>query len=902
MYASDWIRMLDLNKIDLYPLQFANCERLRNNDAVYIFDEVGGGKTISSGIMALDYLDRNPNDKVLVITTNSLYRYCPAFQGGQFKNDWMSKLPFVETNLDKNIIIVNNHASKFKSPASYGLVIIDEAQLFLNKSSLRFEMLTQNICAKKIVFLTATPIKEGVQDLNTYLEIAKKVLGKRVSHEWIADINTTNKDAKDVICSGFDAKSPVTRYFKDTIMALNVRGYKKNQAKRLLPHLWEYSGINEKDSLMLCNINEIYSKDSNSRFVIFTRFVEKEAIKIGKYFEDNGYAPFDNNINALKTCYIVTGRNGDELSRFSGKTNLPTILILTYQIAEQGINLPGFNYVINYHISAYPSALEQRFGRIDRMGMSGSVYPEINVCYLICKDRFDSNTSNFYEAVSTYIYSLLSYLPSKNMLLSKKIIDQYIQKKSLVEEYIGKILRLCDNSEEIEKIISYFRDTSNIENSLKAETALKNETPITVPGIGFGEESELLEFCLSHEIIFDCDNNEIEIEKNLILAIRAACNELKRHFSFNAAQFNQIEFQTMINAMQDKIFYCKFEWTALSSIDSIDFKNGIGYIDAITESAKFISENELYNSYREIFEKCVKIPQLFEQCKPRLNKFFEDKFIDNDLNSIFPVLGYKHLLEKLHLLEKFDFSVKDSSLLLKNIDSLINTLPFFKMCLKFRANLHSLAYCNDGTYRIHYDFNPFVCAMGRLSDMQLEVSDKFKEEYFNGYIRFSGYSLFFTKFFYIDMSTDKVVIASNWYKLAYHYSRKEEFSKCIEGGFLEGGGYAVSTVKRVESKYRELEDILKRIAILESSNKQTSSDCSLGDDERVSLYRQRDMANQALEKIKKCNSLFHDFVFTEKGNLRKWIKWSSLRTNYYKHSVYINDYWTQGIYSELFDY
>ena len=45
---------------------------------------------------------------------------------------------------------------------------------------------------------------------------------------------------------------------------------------------------------------------------------------------------------------------------------IPDILIVTWQVAQVGINLPTFNYVVNYHIPSIPGYLEQRYGRIDR--------------------------------------------------------------------------------------------------------------------------------------------------------------------------------------------------------------------------------------------------------------------------------------------------------------------------------------------------------------------------------------------------------------------------------------------------------------------------------------------------------------------------------------------------------
>src|SRR5690606_29247852 len=140
-------------------------ERLNSNDAVYIFDEVGSGKTINSGLMALDYLEKNPKERVLVITTNALARPNIAKVRGQFLDDWFNKLPFTILGYENRIDVVNNHHSKFKRKKEYGLVVIDEAHLFLNKDTQRYQNLVHNISAKKVIFLSATPIKENDSDL-----------------------------------------------------------------------------------------------------------------------------------------------------------------------------------------------------------------------------------------------------------------------------------------------------------------------------------------------------------------------------------------------------------------------------------------------------------------------------------------------------------------------------------------------------------------------------------------------------------------------------------------------------------------------------------------------------------------------------------------------------------------
>lgn len=170
-YNRTWINYIDSSILDVYPIQFANCDRLQNNDAVYIFDEVGSGKTISSGLMAMDYLFNNPQEEVYVITTNALVRKKDPSEYGQFLGGWYKKLPFNSLGLTNRIKVINNHYSNINQLKSCGLLIIDEAHLFLNDEALRNKCLRE-IKSKKIVFLTATPIKSSKDDLYKYVEIA----------------------------------------------------------------------------------------------------------------------------------------------------------------------------------------------------------------------------------------------------------------------------------------------------------------------------------------------------------------------------------------------------------------------------------------------------------------------------------------------------------------------------------------------------------------------------------------------------------------------------------------------------------------------------------------------------------------------------------------------------------
>lgn len=139
------------------------------------------------------------------------------------------------------------------------------------------------------------------------------------------------------------------------------------------------------------------------------------------------------------------GLNGDAgLSRYTGTgpDKLPRILILTYQIAEAGVNLPGFNYVVNYHISGFPSALEQRFGRIDRRD---SRHRKIHACYLLDGSSWwDTNTHNFHRAVKTALNGLIPLLPSRNAILSREILQEHIRGREREKKLIEGLERLLE--------------------------------------------------------------------------------------------------------------------------------------------------------------------------------------------------------------------------------------------------------------------------------------------------------------------------------------------------------------------------------------------------------------------------------------------------------------------------
>lgn len=893
-----WVNYIDLNLMDIYPIQFANCDRLHENDAVYIFDEVGSGKTISSGLMALDYLC-NYKDKVLIITTNALTKKGSSSEYGQFLKDWYDKLPFRQLELTDRIDIVNNHYSNLISKGKYGLVIVDEAQLFLNKDSLRYQHLIEDVRAEKIVFLTATPIKISKNDLYTYVELARSITEKDISDTWIDEINTNNKTPEEIVCSRFDINSPVTRYFKDTIMSLNVEGYQKNQARRLTPQLWKYGVDTSKTGILLKEINEKYERNSNNRFVIFTKLVEKEANIIEEYLINNGFIPYDKTRSNKdkKTIKVITGANGYELSDYSSTFNLPTVLILTYQIAEQGVNLPGYNHVINYHVSAFPSALEQRFGRIDRMGKNGSCFSEINMCFLISNDYWDTNTWNFYCAITIYLRNLISYLPSKNTILSEEIIQKYCEAKRFVKDYIERITMLINQERQINYIVDYFNE--------------KNSDDIDILEIECKCDTELFEFIDENAIEFDISIDRGTAIKSFREEVKTILAEYNRGFN-SKDDFSSERYETIIKSVSDKVFYSSDE----------SFVN-IQMIDAISDCGKKIAEQESFMQYTNKFKHRVKLPIIVNNYMDKMNRFFEKKFIDNEFNSIFSYNGYRDIFEEI--LCDIVISMEDKKLILDNCNVIVSILPIFKMFKIYEEILQHMVYTQNDDVMVRFDINPFKTSFFRTYNKvrkdvrHIGLSDDFFDLYFNNTDAI--------KELYKISVVDNVAQASNWYKLTYHYTRKEEAcfinKKCLYKHDNKNFYYQKENlIKFLAMNYKSYltaaEERDKQCFEYNSAYKvamDREDSCFNPDDllHKMGYYGEPEQPDiiseykiketqlrevlQRIDKEKTCHkSLFNHFIFTKGGKYRE----HSLEIYTNKElKVYCNDLWTQGIFYEV---
>ena len=536
----NWLRDIPFGSTFVpYPIQLANAIRIMENDAVYLFDEVGSGKTMSAGIMARTYLHMFPNERVLVVTTNTVKT------NKQFEEDWARIMP---SDLLKRVDVVNNLiTSDLKGSKEYGLVIIDEAQEFGNTWTDRRKWLEENLRAKKVVFLTATPLRYSAKwSLQKYVELAGKMLAHAICKgeakvppsDWIEKIdstklNGTSFEPDQLICGCFDPYSPVTRYFKDTIRYLNIHE-RKTKARRVIPELWDCREDEKRLDALVRHIQEKHCKNEKSRFIVFANR-KAEAQEILNALTKKG----------LGAERIFAEEKG-KLANY-GTTDverLPTVLIVNYQIGEAGVNLPGYDHVVHWYISGDPSRLEQRYGRIDRLT---STHEEIHSCFVMPKDFYDSNYSNFNHAVHFTMGDLLTALPVRNVLLTKEVFDRYRK----LQEY---------RQEDLEELRNFYQELEQHKNELlcAAHVIEREENPqLSGSGLRLGTRSLLLGFLKNAvDAVKEDDEGALDeqtlwekLDERIRIGIEARSKQLKKD------QKDYSEYIKLLEEQSDKIFF-----------------------------------------------------------------------------------------------------------------------------------------------------------------------------------------------------------------------------------------------------------------------------------------------------------------------------------------------------------
>ena len=806
--------------------------------------------------MAMHYLCNHPNEKVLILTIPSLVKTTESQENGQFLNDWYDKLPFEAYRFFERVCISNDVYSNIEKyrGQKWGLIILDEAHRYLEAEKRREAV--KGLRAEKVVFMTATPIKRNVSDLGKYCDLASIICGYEVKRDWMKEMTCHSCEGNNqsrAICEVFDEKKAVTRYFKDTVRALeHVKDgkidYEKVKAIRKKPEVWEYPQECEKIKVLVDKIWENNnSKKQNgdkekNRFVIFTRLIAGESDLIEKHLamDEERFVKFsatENNTEDRMSYVSINGQSKEKIGNYTHngtpedgrERKLPDILIITYQIAEAGVNLPGYNYVINYHIPAYPAALEQRFGRIDRMGKKeGTQYEAVNMVYLLPKKGvWNTYKQNFYDAVMVYRYQLLTNIPAKNTILTSEIMKMFGDDLRGMEEWYQQLKALCEDTEVLNK----------------AYQEVGKEEP----------KNKLAQFCKDHEIIGRDDAiEEIETFKDMILdKLGELEHDLKDNLKKLQRGENNLEVEKFFKEIEDKIYYFRDD-ASVSSIRAICSDT------AVKDCA--VNINESSSEYRDFvikFNEEVRLPLIRQKYEKRIEEYFENQFLYSKVSdsgvevavgkfeNIF-VTDYAELLEREVFKEVAKEENDEVKLLLSNCTKeWINRLPFFRMCASYGKKIYDNCFVKKSPY------GNFVGV--DLSERYLmEISQThILREAFNSLCEENKVPVRLreSKTYFESLILSDGWECTNWLKLAFHclqnYEKNQIMDDIVE--YTQGLNYLRA----------------KQVSCHGDSGE-------MSQDAQVILQRKQQLMSSIRNKvgIDYGNDLFYHIFYTESGNWR----------------------------------
>ncbi|MCH1624869.1 DEAD/DEAH box helicase [Ferdinandcohnia quinoae] len=472
------------------------------NGKAILADEVGLGKTIEAGLILKEYMIRRLVKKVLILVPASLVSqwamelnqkfYIPAVQ--QKKSYMWEQYDVVVSSIDT---AKRSPHREIVYKQDYDLIIIDEAHKLKNNKTKNYEFV-QNLKKKFCLLLTATPIQNRIEEIFNLVSLLKpghlgnqayfeKYYGKKnrtiqddqhlkdlvnkvmirnrrddTGIEWTKrhvetipiDFSTTERALYDAITAYRSSFSPFASSMF-SIMTLQREACSSREAvyytlKKMLEKKNDDGAQVPQDLIMglMQKVEQVNQnskakkaleiiKKINDKVIIFTEYRATQ-MYLQWYLQQNGISsvPFRGGFKRGKKDWMK------EL--FKGRHQ---VLIAT-EAGGEGINLQFCNHIINYDLPWNPMRLEQRIGRIHRLGQE----KDVHIYNFATKDTVEEHILkllyekiNLFERVVGQLDEILTRLEIGN-------IEDHIQDILLRSKSDGEMKIKMEN---LTSIISY---------------------------------------------------------------------------------------------------------------------------------------------------------------------------------------------------------------------------------------------------------------------------------------------------------------------------------------------------------------------------------------------------------------------------------------------------------------
>lgn len=462
-----------MNGIEKYWYQIETVRKVLKSfhGRVLLSDEVGLGKTIEAGMLIKEYLLRGMIKNVLILTPSSLVSQwkeemgvkfgiefvttdSPEFKN-EFKNDpaafWKQRFIIASINTAKGSRNMPAVIEQF-----YDLVVVDEAHHLRNRTTMSWKLVNQ-IKKRFIFLLTATPVQNNLIELFnliTLLQPGQFKTEKKFKEEYLQKGNlktTANKEKlrellRDVMIrntrSAIDLKLPkrfattlrleptdiereiysgINNYMKNsnlkktmvnlllrelgsspyalrhTLLRMDIDDKEAASIKKIIHAITNIGNFSKGNALI-----EILLKNPDEKKIIFTQFI-KSMDYIATILSQHKipHVRFSGDMTLTEKDASIT--------RF--RNEIP--VLISTESGGEGRNMQFCNTIINFDLPWNPMKIEQRIGRLHRIGQNRDVF----IFNLTVKETIEDyiieildNKINMFEMVIGEIEPILGQL------------------------------------------------------------------------------------------------------------------------------------------------------------------------------------------------------------------------------------------------------------------------------------------------------------------------------------------------------------------------------------------------------------------------------------------------------------------------------------------------------------
>lgn len=524
----DRVKLLD------HQLDAAHTALFRMNGGALFADEVGLGKTIEVGMVLKEMDFRNTHDSFLILTPAQLANQWKREMNEKFGLDFVSNydeefLNFLEHD---QIVASIDTAKSGKSredvlSRNWDAVVLDEAHYVRNEDTARHELL-EELNYDYAFFASATPLQNDITDLYNIVELIRPgLLGSYEEFErrYIAEDGDRIKNSEELQRKlnqvmirnrrsetdiDFTEREIDTRTISPSEKELElykevtdfVKSSYSTQGGRHLVLMTLQKEVVSSPSALLGTVEKRLRKDdlgSKERDKLVE--IEKLATSIDKTTKQERLKDIienlKENMDEVRAIVFTEFRNTQrEIVEAVKKLNLPVhtvngdygskekdliteefreeggILVTTDAISE-GRNIQFCNVMVNYDLPWNPMKVEQRIGRIDRIGQERDVYA-FNLA--------------LEDTIEEYV---LNKLYSKINLFQQTVGDlkEILSSMETEDEFETEVFNRLVDAEDKKDLENNFEEMAvDLENNKEAAEKLENFNKSVFESFEFGGE------------------------------------------------------------------------------------------------------------------------------------------------------------------------------------------------------------------------------------------------------------------------------------------------------------------------------------------------------------------------------------------------------------------------------